>query len=432
MSEGLNLFKQPISDASILSRTDTDYYPSDAIPDNSKETIQIEVINKSEVDFIDLNSTEIIMGLRIQNRDDNTNLGSDLKVAGYGICNNFGHAMFKQITIQEGDVEMNPSTGTYPYQVDFENMLQYDERDLEGRARLEGYIPDTANAAAMVKLYASNDDNKGLTVRSALFDDGNTVQVIMKPHLGPLAQKRFLLPKTRVVFKLIPNSDDFVLTYANNAPTKSYGVYIKSIKLRIRTVKLTPQVATQIYRNLQKRRAIYPTPTPTMTTSLIENGLRDWEKDNIFSGKVPKLLMFAIVKNSAYNGSRTENPFYYRNLNISEVRIYIDGIPIIQPIKTDFTNKNYKEAFLQILNATGNKSTLLNENTWPINNIWVIDLTPKGRNALYEYYPARSGNLRIEIKFAAATAGGPHTILFYGLMDSVSEIDANNNVYKNW
>ena len=384
MSEGLNLFKQPFSDSSSISRTDTDYYPSDAIPDNSKETIQIEVINKSEVDFIDLNSTESIMNLRIQNKANNANLATDLKAAGYGICNNFGHAMFKQIMIQEGDVEMNLSTGTYPYQVDFENMLQYDERDLEGRARLEGYIPDTANADAMAKLYADDDDNKGLTVRSALFDDGNTVQVIMKPHLGPLAQKRFLLPKTRVVFKLIPNSDDFLLTYANNAAVKTYGVYIKAIKLRIRTVKLTPQVATQIYRNLQKRRAIYPTPTPTMTTSLIENGSRKWEKDNIFSGKVPNLLMFASVKTAAYNGSRSQNPFYYRNLNISEVRIYIDGLPIIRPITTDFANNKYKEAFLQILNATGNKSTLLNENTWPINNIWVVDLTPKGRNALYD------------------------------------------------
>ena len=175
MSEGLNLFKQPFSDASVISRTDTDYYPSDAIPDNSKETIQIEVINKSEVDFIDLNSTEILMTLRIQNKANNTALGEDMSAAHYGICNNFGHAMFRQITIQEGDVEMNPSTGTYPYQVDFENMLQYDERDLEGRARLEGYIPDRATPNAMAKTYANNNDNKGLTVRSALFYDGKIV-----------------------------------------------------------------------------------------------------------------------------------------------------------------------------------------------------------------------------------------------------------------
>ena len=144
MTEGLNLFKQLYSDASIISRTDTDYYPSDAIPDNSKETIQIEVINKSEVDFIDLNSTEILMKLRIQNTAGNAPLNADLHTAEYGICNNFGHALFRQITIQEGDVDMNPSTGTYPYQVDFENTLQYNERDLEGRVRLEGYIPDTA------------------------------------------------------------------------------------------------------------------------------------------------------------------------------------------------------------------------------------------------------------------------------------------------
>ena len=97
-----------------------------------------------------------------------------------------------------------------------------------------------------------------------------------------------------------------------------------------------------------------------------------------------------------------------------------------------YQTSTLSEAFRQMLNATGNKSTLLTENTWPVNNKWVIDLTPKGRNALYEYVPARSGNLRIEKKFNAAIAGVPYTILFYGLMDSVSEIDANNNAYKNW
>ena len=117
-------------------------------------------------------------------------------------------------------------------------------------------------------------------------------------------------------------------------------------------------------------------------------------------------------------------------MNIAELHIYIDGIPIIQPIKTDFGERTDKDAFLQILNATGN--TLLNENTWAVNNIRVIDLTPKGRNILYDYFLARSGNLRIEMKVNAAIGGGPHTSLFYGLMDSVSEIDTNNNVYKNW
>ena len=104
------------------------------------------------------------MKLRSQNKADNTVLGEDMSAAYYGICNNFGHAMFRQITIQEGDVEMNPSMGTYPNQVDFENMLQYDERDLEGKARLEGYIPDTATPNVMAKTYANNNDNNGLTV----------------------------------------------------------------------------------------------------------------------------------------------------------------------------------------------------------------------------------------------------------------------------
>ena len=106
--------------------------------------------------------------------------------------------MYKQIKLQEGDIEMNPSTGTYPYQVDFENMINYEERDLDGRARIEGYIPDTISAAAMAKTYAHHNTNAGLAVRSAIFDNGNIVEVIVKHHLGPLTQKRFLLATTSV------------------------------------------------------------------------------------------------------------------------------------------------------------------------------------------------------------------------------------------
>ena len=37
--EGLNLFQQPTYDTSIVSRADTEYYPSDMTPDNNKESI---------------------------------------------------------------------------------------------------------------------------------------------------------------------------------------------------------------------------------------------------------------------------------------------------------------------------------------------------------------------------------------------------------
>ena len=200
--------------------------------------------------------------------------------------------------------------------------------------------------------------------------------------------------------------------------------------MRIRTVKLNPQVATSIYRTLQKAPAIYPTPAPFMSIATIDDGLLNCEKDNLCSGKVPKLLLYGIVKNSVFNGSREENPFYYRHLNISETRLYIDGVQLIPTIQTDFTKGSYCEAFLQILKATEGKSCLLNAESWAYQNKWVFDLTPKGSSALSEFYPVRWGNLRLEFKYGAATASGPYTIIFYGLMDSTSQIDANN--IKNW
>ena len=47
-------------------------------------------------------------------------------------------------------------------------------------------------------------------------------------------------------------------------------------------------------------------------------------------------------------------------INISETRIYIDGVQLIPTIKSDFTKGLYGEVFLQILKATEGRSCLLN------------------------------------------------------------------------
>ena len=119
-------------------------------------------------------------------------------------------------------------------------------------------------------------------------------------------------------------------------------------------------------------------------------------------------------------------------MNIKETPVITDGVPLFPAVKTDFGNRSYKEAFLHILNALDGKSSLLNAESWDKQNLWVFDLTPKGRGALSEFYPVQSGNQRIELKFKDAPIGGPYTIIFYGLMDATSQIDANNNVIKNW
>ena len=82
--------------------------------------------------------------------------------------------------------------------------------------------------------------------------------------------------------------------------------------------------------------------------------------------------MFAIVRNSAFNGSVSENPFYYLHLNIKETRVMIDGVPLFPAVKTDFGNRSCKEAFLHILNALDGKSSLLNAESWDKQMLWVL------------------------------------------------------------
>ena len=164
---------------------------------------------------------------------------------------------------------------------------------------------------------------------------------------------------------MIPHSDDFTST-ADVTATDAYAMYIeniKNIKLHVRTVKVNQQAVMAIHRTLQKREAMCSTPVPYLTMHIIENDGFTWEKGNVFNGKIPTILMFGIVKNNAYNRSLRENPFHYQNVNITEAKIYITGIPVFHAIETDCTG-NYHEGFLQILKATGDLSCLLNMHTW--------------------------------------------------------------------
>ena len=80
----------------------------------------------------------------------------------------------------------------------------------------------------------------------------------------------------------------------------------------------------------------------TCKSVTIPAGYYDVSNEKLFSGLLPTRIIVGLVRNDAFSGSRTHNPFNFQNFGLTEIAVYTDGQqhgPGIKPLKIDYTNK---------------------------------------------------------------------------------------------
>jgi hypothetical protein len=62
-----------------------------------------------------------------------------------------------------------------------------------------------------------------------------------------------------------------------------------------------------------KRKAIYPVTHSRIKTFTANSGTRQVSLDNAFLGPIPDRILIALVKNTAFVGSVSTNPFHFHH-----------------------------------------------------------------------------------------------------------------------
>ena len=71
--------------------------------------------------------------------------------------------------------------------------------------------------------------------------------------------------------------------------------------------------------------AIYTlTRTPTYAR-IIPSGVLNHTETDLFNGLIPQCIIFGMVRNDAYNGSLTRNPFNFQLFDLNAVRVTVNG-----------------------------------------------------------------------------------------------------------
>lgn len=426
-SESLDLFSTPIVQSDVDYFKDVEYFPQTAALNSSKQTVVFDIPAQPD-HMIDLNHSYFVSTLAIKKAN-----GADIgktTAEFVGVVNNIGQSMWKQIELVLNDTPVTEANGMYAYQSYLETMLSFDETKAENYLKMTNWASDTLGKEdAAYPTNTASAKNQGLNTRSAPFDDSEKVKVLTKPHVNICNQLKYLLPGVRLQWRLSPNSNLFCLMSKTGT---SPQLFIYEVKLILRHIHVKDAVLKGIERTLMKTPANYPLCQPHMTNYLVPAATTSWVQDNVFNGKVPNRLFFALVDNSAFNGSSEQNPFNFVHGSVSGVQVTVNNQEVTPPLRLDYDDNDYFDAYSRLLTTLGNSASLVDYERFNQGSaIYGFDLTPKGNCADEQYLLKREGNLRISINFATAVVSLMNIVVL-GEFDRTIKIDSHKNIIRDW
>lgn len=173
-----------------------------------------------------------------------------------------------------------------------------------------------------------------------------------------------------------------------------------------------------------------------ITTFNITKGSKNWIKENLFRGTIPKLLVIGIVSSNAYVSAYTKNPFNFQHFNTNLVSLKKDGKHIpFQPFEPNFESNppQYIREYISIGEALDKKSPLMfTQDEYPNGYcLFVYKLTPDGSMLTSTAQAMETPNLRLELKFGSSGLAADITILMMAYFQGELSIDYMRRCYVN-
>ena len=390
-------------------------------------------INGSSDEFLDLNNTMLHVRAKIVNAAGGANLVDSDKVAP---VNNWLHSMFSDVILTISGQQVEGGSHQYPYKAYLSNLLLHSKGAKGTQLQCSGWYKDTADKMNT----ADPSENNGFRKLQSITAESATVELCGPLILDFMLQNKFILQNLDIALKLIPSKAEFqtIIKTPNNEAARATAVKVKLEKavLYVRRVKALPSVINSIEEKLNLQNAIYPIQRTEMLTYTIATGSKSHSKEALFRGQMPKLVFVGFVRNDAYNGSYTQNPFDFNHFNLAQIALYREGESIpFRPFTPDFSKNFYIREYMALMQSLEiyNKDEDVDITPYEFANGYAIfgfNLTPDLSVAGHAQ-TSRDGNIRLEVQFATSLAQSINVVVT-GIFDGRVEITKHRNVLLDW
>ena len=389
-------------------------------------------INGSVDEFIDLNNTMLQIRVKIVNAAANANLAAADVVAP---VNNWLHSMFSDIMVTLSNTAIEGGNHHYPYKAYLTNLLLHSAKSKETQLQSSGWYKDTAS-----QMNAATAANVGFTARKTSVLESKEVEMCGPLLLDSFLQNKYMLHNVDIGLKLLRSKPEFqtlIHTDAGvNGRATAVKVQITRAILHVRRVKALPSIINGIEEKLNFQNAVIPIQRTEMLTYTIPQGNQSHSKESLFRGQMPKMLFVGLVRNDAYNGTYTQNPYNFQHFNLNNIGLYREGEPIpYRPFEPNFANGCYVREYMSLIQSLDlfNKPEDDDISLAEFANgytIYAFNLTPDLSIGGYSQ-TSRDGNIRLEMKFSQALETTVNVIVM-GIFDGRIEITKHRNVITDW
>jgi hypothetical protein len=192
----------------------------------------------------------------------------------------------------------------------------------------------------------------GSAARSTWITAGGKVKGIMKLQSPLFLISPYLLSflNVDIVLNRTENPQFFFMSNVQS----SFTFKLESIVFRVRKAKLVPSFNEGIEQMLHNHGDTldYPLTDCRVSTKTYSGYGGDIIEDNLFHGVLPSRIVIGIVENEAYKGSFTQNPFNFIHNDITEVGLYVNGLPHPLPmIAMNFDQKDTYRIYHHMLES---------------------------------------------------------------------------------
>ena len=307
--------------------------------------------------------------------------------------NNILHSIFSNVEVYINNQQIYKSNGLYAHKSYISNNFKRAISEYKGVLHCEVYdyeeFPDEIMEAPLSEPF--------FTRRMKMFSRPDGFMLYGKLGVDFFSSSELLYPNTKIRLRLIRARPNFYMISYN--PNVSLGIVDCSLYTRRIALK----------DDYHKKRMDILAYTPVefnfletlAKTFIIPARQNQFIQENIFINAPARRIAIAMNTNSAFTGSYTENPFWYQQFDLRQIRILIGAQPVV-----DFDAANNCRLYVTTMKAMNFQDDIP---SIPIDNfkdhyVLVFDLTSIQDATENCHYPELVGEpLRLELNFNFAS-----------------------------
>ena len=339
------------------------------------------------------------------------------------------HSMFRQVDFTLNDTLVTSSNDTYPYRAYLTTMLSYGEGPKKTFLEyLEYFYWDD---------HGEYDADSNLAIARKNLRSGNSksTEVMGRLHVDMCMQERLIPNNVTAKFTLYRSDPEFcLLGQSSSGGGKKCQVIIEDASLVARRVKLAASEQLRLEKAISSTGARYPVTHVVTKHFTVGSGASSVDLDAMFTGQIPNKIVLGMVRNDAFTGNRSLNPYNFQHFKLTSAHLVVDGKQLpSQGMNCDFENGLFADLYRQLFEVVGPyphdwDNSVTSHQFKGGSTFLAYDLTPDGSGDGVDHVsPRRNGTVKGSFRFKDALTHTV-TIIVLGQFDNTVVIDRNRAV----